>query len=287
MVRRPLPSCLGLATAALLLAAPAQAAPEERAPPVGIVHSATLSYQLYTIGLHPIDFSVAIALDGGRYDIAVRGETKGVVDFFMRWVSSTLAEGQLVGHRPVPQLLRSLNRFHGNPRRVSIDYSGGAPVATVDPPPTDDDRDPVTPEQQKNTLDPLSAVLDLVQRVAHGEGCQATERVFDGRRRFDMLVGDAGMQRLEPNRHSPYDGVAHVCDFSIEKIAGFNRRPRAGGYDQAQPEKVVYRSWSMPVLPGLPAVPVRIRGEGSLGAFTLYLTAVVPGTPRPSLADLQ
>src|SRR3954471_10725378 len=76
MVRRRLPSCLGLAAAGLFLAAPAQAAPEERAPPAGIVHSATLSYQLYTIGLHPIDFSVALALDGGRYDIAVHGQTK-------------------------------------------------------------------------------------------------------------------------------------------------------------------------------------------------------------------
>jgi hypothetical protein len=32
---------------------------------------------------------------------------------------------------------------------------------------------------------------------------------------------------------------------------------------------------------------VRIRGEGSIGTFTLYLTAIVPGTPRPSMADLQ
>jgi len=283
-----MPSYLGWAAAGLLLAAAADAAPETaRVPPGGAVHSATLSYQLYTIGLHPLDFSVALALDSDRYDIALRGTTKGVVDFFMRWVSSSLAEGQLVGHRPAPQLLRSLNRFHGTPRRVTIDYASGVPVATVDPPPTSDDRDPVTPEQQKNTVDPLSAVLDLVQRVAHGEGCQATERVFDGRRRFDIAVSDAGMQTLEPNRHSPYDGVAQVCDFSIEKIAGFNRRPSSGGYDQAQPEKVVYRSWAMRVLPGLPALPVRIRGEGSLGAFTLYLTAVVPGTPRPSVADLQ
>jgi hypothetical protein len=283
-------SGFGVAVLWLALAGPgAQAAPEpERAPPALAVHSATLTYQLYTAGLHPLDFSVELALEAGRYDVAVRGETKGLIDFFVRWVSHSVTEGQLLNHRPQPQLVRMLNRFHGTPRRVSIDYATGAPVASVEPPPTQDDRDPVTPEQQKGTIDPVSAVLDLAERVAHGEGCGATERVFDGRRRFDILVGDLGMQMLDRNSRSPYAGMAQVCDFTIDKIAGFNRRPSTGsGYDTAQPEKVVYRSWSMPLLPGLPALPVRIRGEGSLGPFTLYLTSVVPGTPRPSMADLQ
>jgi hypothetical protein len=283
-------SALSLAAVWLALASPmAEAAPEpEQGAPALPVHSATLTYQLYTVGLHPLDFAVELALDAGRYDIAVRGETKGLIDFFVRWVSHSVTQGQIVGHRPVPQLVRSLNRFHGTPRRVSIDYASGMPVANVDPPPTRDDRDPVTPEQQQNTIDPVSAVLDLAERLAHGEGCHAQERVFDGRRRFDLLVSDGGMQPLERNSRSPFAGMAQVCDFTIDKIAGFNRRPSSGSdYDQSQPEKVVYRSWSMPVLAGLPAMPVRIRGEGSLGTFTLYLTAVVPGTPRPSVADLQ
>ena len=74
-----------------------------------------------------------------------------------------------------------------------------------------------------------------------------------------VVVTDAGMQHLERSSRSPYEGMAQVCDFTIDKIAGFNRRPNAGGYDASQPEKVVYRSWSMVVLPGLPPMPVQRR----------------------------
>ena len=278
---------LASSLAAFLLAGEARAAPEAgQGGPARLVHSATLDYQLYTLGLHPLDFSVDVALETGRYELAVRGQTKGLVDFFLRWVSHSVTEGRFIGHRPTPLLARSLNRFHDTPRRVVIDYATGEPVASVDPPPTGDDRDPVTPGQRQDTIDPISAVLDLAERVAHGEGCRARERVFDGRRRFVIVVSDAGMQQLERNGRSSFAGMARVCDFAIERIAGFNRRTGAG-YDRGEPEKVVYRSWSMTVLPGLPPVPVRIRGEGSLGAFYLYLTGVIPGTRRPGVADLN
>ena len=281
---------LGVALLAAFCAAglTASAAPEpgELGGPARAPHMATLEYQLYSVGLHPLDFTVDVALESGRYEIAVRGHTLGIVDFFVRWVTHSVTEGGFVAGRPAPTLSRSVNRFHGTPRRIDLAYHDGTPTASVDPPPQDDDRDPVRPDQIEGTLDSSSAALDVVMRVAHGESCQARERVFDGRRRFDMVVTDRGTARLEANKYSAFAGPAQVCDFTIERIAGFNRR-RSTGYDSAQPEEAVYRSWSMVVLPGLPALPVRLEGDGSLGAFHLYLVAAHPSDQRPSFADLK
>lgn len=270
---------------ALAAAPQAQDIGKPEVPPPAI-HMARFDYQLYTAGLHPIDFSVDVALDPEHYAIAVQGHTQGVVDFFVRWISHTVTLGRLVEGHAVPVTSRSLNRFHGTPRRISMDYRDGVPVTKVDPPLQQDDRDPVTPDEIPGTLDSTSAALDLVLRVAQGESCEARERVFDGRRRFDMVVSDRGVARLAANQYSPFGGEARVCDFTIQRIAGFNRRP-SRGYESEQPAEVIYRSWSMAVLPGLPAMPVRLEGDGSLGHFHLYLVAAHPSDRTPSVADLD
>jgi hypothetical protein len=272
---RPLLLALGVPSLAWAYVA----GPAAPAPATATV--ATLDYQLYAAGLHPLDFSVDIALESDRYVVAVQGQTKGVVDFFVRWISHSVTEGRLVEGRTEPVLSRSLNRFHGTPRRIAIAYHDGMPVATVDPPPQDDDRDPVTPQQMRNTRDATSAVLDLILQVAHGAGCDTRERVFDGRRRFDLVVSDHGVAPVAATQISPYAGDARRCDFTMERIAGFNRR-KGEGYDASQPEETVYRTWSLPVLPGLPALPVRLDGEGSLGRFHLYLVAAHLSDRRPN-----
>jgi hypothetical protein len=273
---------------ALLLASSAPAAAAlETGPSAGPAQprAASLFYRLYAAGMNPIEFTVDATLDPQSYSLAVQGHTNGVIDLFVRWTSHSVTEGRLVAGEPRPILTRSVNSFHGKPRRITIDYRSGQPVASVEPPPDEDDRDPVLPEQMRNTMDATSAVLNLIQRLALTQSCRGQERVFDGRRRFDLLVSDAGVQYLEQDSRSPYSGVSHVCDFRVDRIAGYNRR-NSDRYEQ-QPKDAVYRTWSAEVLPGFPAVPIRLEGEGSLGTFRLYLVSAKAGARRPSMADLE
>jgi hypothetical protein len=80
----------------------------------------------------------------------------------------------------------------------------------------------VPPEQQKDTLDPLSAVIFLTSGVAVSEEnpCSITMPVFDGRRRYNVELSKESNTNIHMD-NGLYKGRAAVCAVKYRQIAGF------------------------------------------------------------------
>ncbi len=121
---------------------------------------------------------------------------------------------------------------------------------------------------QRDTLDPLSSSMAIIERLRVAGSCDAEIAVFDGRRRFDLTSADAGEVELAPNDYSSYAGPARRCELELVQVTGFWE----GGRRDADrlPTKVTV--FLAPAVPEGPHVPVRIEGERrTFGGFRVHL----------------
>ena len=257
--------CLVAAGAVLLLAG---GAPHAEAP-----SAMELEYKAYFGGMHAVSFQARVGLGDQDYRAQVRLVSDGLlaklVDFSLEAKAAGLADsGDL---RPRQFQVASQWR-DSTGRLVEINYAeSGAPALTVEPPAEDDDREEVPEALRLDTLDPISATLQLVQQLARSGRCEGEVAVFDGRRRYNVVAEHLGETVLKASDVAPYGGPATRCGVSFKPIAGFWRQT---GRQQSDGAKV--EVFMAPMTAWTPPVPVCIHAKNSYGAVRVHLVAAQP-----------
>lgn len=259
---------------AVLSLSPRAAAAQAAAMPVADmpVH---MTFAAYAAGLNVLNFDAELALSSTGYQLVISSRTTGMVGAFVNGHDISEVQGVWQGLRAMPQRFASHGNFRGTERRLLIDYIDGNPVIRTLLPPPDEEREPVPPDMQRNTIDSLSAITGLVRDVAGSGRCDGDATTFDGRRVAHIVVHTVGQVALEPTSRSSFSGPALECDFEGRQLAGFVR-----DVDRATLEKPqVGKAWLAQVVPGGPPLPVRLSFHTRFfGQATMYLTsaAAVP-----------
>lgn len=253
-------ACLPFLLGGLLCvpAARAQPVPEQRA-----------GYDIYAVGVPVAVLNTGFALGPSGYRIDLSFHTTGLVGWLYRGHQRSGAEGQWQGDRPAPRRFAGEGVWGGQARETLIDYAEGWPLVRSLVPPNDEEREPVPPELQANSVDALSAIAMLIRRVARTGRCEAEATTFDGRRAVDVAARTVGEEVLPPSARSIFTGRALRCDFEGRLLAGFLRDG-----DQAELRRPRHGSaWLAQVEPGAPPIPVRVDFETRwFGPATMYLT---------------
>lgn len=247
--------------AGLCLASGAQAAPDG---------PLRLSYELYAGGLNAMDAVTVLELSDERYDVKLQARTAGVTGRVFPFLMEARSQGTRGGDIFAPSEYATANRSgERKVRWVRMTYENGAPEITAEPP-RDGDRGSVPEDARRGTLDPVSAVYSLL--VTSVGQCEGTAQVFDGRRRYDVTAHDRGMGEVWPSRYNIYDGPARICDLTLEQVAGFGDR-----FEESDRFPDTVRVYLAEIVPGVPALPVRIESETLVGAVRAHLTGLSRG----------
>ncbi|CBS88732.1 DUF3108 domain-containing protein [Azospirillum lipoferum] len=262
----------GLSLPLLTLAAPAAMAEPVRA-----------TYRVFVGGVTALDVDATLEVTGDRYRIAVSAVTGGTIGRLFSWKTESQSDGHRQGEDLRPASHRQSSQFRGEPRSVTLTYGPQGDVsATVTPPPETDDREPVPPALQRGTLDPLSAVLDLLLAVGASQHCDRSLPVFDGRRRYDMMFTEVGRRIVDPSRYSVFSGVAQQCRVSYKPVAGYGKSGPTGRFWQRSnpADRPPVDLWLAPVAAGYPPLPVRLETDSDFGSVVAHLTGVTPPSPE-------
>jgi hypothetical protein len=262
-------ACLSLLLGLLTLsAAHAQPASEQHA-----------GYDVYAVGVPVAVLNTGFALGPSDYRVDLAFRTTGLVGWLYRGHQQSGVEGLWEGDRPAPRRFAGEGVWGGRARQTLIDYAAGRPLVRSLVPPNDEDREPVPPALQANSVDTLSAIAMLIRRVARTGRCEAEATTFDGRRAVDVAARTVGEEVLPPSARSIFTGRALRCDFEGRLLAGFLRDG-----DQAELRRPQHGSaWLAQIEPGAPPIPVRVDFETRwFGPATMYLTQAGPGPDRSS-----
>ncbi len=238
-----------------------------------------LTYEVYAGGLHVFSFDVDLSLQPEGYRIAAAGSTRGITGVLYRWDIKLTAEGEHFQ----PARYMTVNAGRQPPAKtMQLDFAkGGAFTVTRDPPePLDEaaleEEGPLPTHLPGNIADPLSAGLVASQALAKTGSCEQSIPVFDGKRRYNLQIHDAGSGDVPKSRISVYHGPATLCGLAMERISGFKKHRRyAAQWNEDEDEPPML--WVAKVREDMPPIPVRFTGAVSLGSIIVHLTRIEPG----------
>jgi len=145
------------------------------------------------------------------------------------------------------------------------------------------ERFPVSEEQRANSYDPLNAAMHLISGMPFSEEapCGTRIRVFDGRRRYDLVMEYVGRQDIRVRQGEVWDGETLVCQLNYEEVAGFKPQPEDD--ELPRPPMTLY----IAELDEGYFVPVRVRAPTPLGSMVMVATfmRVRNVMPEPAMVD--
>ncbi len=260
------PACIGLALAGVF------SLPAKAAEPA-VERVADLKYDVYVGGLHIFTFDVEMTLRPDRYRLAARGETQGMVSWVYTWTQQLAAEGSDQGGRILPQLYVADTQWQSNQRSLRLDFDpDGRYALEQEPvPEPDPDIEGGLPERLPDGIvDPLSFAFAASRAYEKNGSCDQTVPVFDGQRRFDVIMKQLGPATLAANDYSIYQGPAMRCSVGIKRISGF--RKSLATVQQERDRSTPPTLWVASIQEGMPPLPVRYEGEIKLGKIVIHLT---------------
>ena len=234
---------------------------------------ADLAYEVYVGGLHIFTFDVEMALGADRYRLSARGQTEGVTSWVYTWNQALTVEGRDQDGRIEPQTYTAETQWQSNERSLRLGFNPeGSYALEQDPAPEPDpDIEGSLPEQlPEGIVDPLSFAIAATRVLEKSGRCDQTVPVFDGQRRYDLILKDLGPANLAANRYSVYQGPAVRCSVAMNRISGFRKSLSAS--QQERDRSTPPTLWVATIRPDLPPLPVRYEGEIKLGKIVVHLT---------------
>jgi len=183
----PRPAISRLAAVALLMAAPTAAEPADAKPT-----DATLEAEMRFMGMSVGTVELEIASEGERQAQRLAMATTGLVERLTGFRGELKSESRNGGDRPAPLAFDSFTRTDRATRQVEIRYDDDGRVVDLATFKRDKRQDSEVPEALRHdTVDPLTA-LSVVRGWLHGVRddvpASTVVPVFDGRRRYDLVV---------------------------------------------------------------------------------------------------
>ncbi len=215
-----------------------------------------LEYHLYGLGIHAMTIRLRYKRGDDTYRARLGALTDGVVATFYEYGLNANAKGSRDGAVLQPRRYTTISRESEGGKRVTVEYAeeGGIDI--------DNDEKLEAAElaarvaRGRGTIDPLSALLTLIETLAATGSCDAKISVFDGKRRYDLESTDAGTQ----------DGVA--CRVALKQIAGFRSREKDS---PRYPKTMTIRLGR--IAKGFPPMPVEVTASNFFGLLTLRMVS--------------
>jgi hypothetical protein len=247
------------------------------AQPVAGESTLGLKYDLSMsiIGIGHVD--VHSRINGAEYEARSILDTKGIINIFWQAHIEALSNGRIHARGLQPALYDSRSSRRSGRQQMTVTYGPHGPVNVVAVParPRQAQKYPVTEEQRRGTVDPLSAMVFVATGITASQAnpCGATAPVFDGRRRYNIELTFLRNVNIKLEGGA-YSGPAMVCQIKYIQIAGFKQKIIAEG--QKLPPMYAY----MVPMQGRAdssrryLVPVRLWAETSWGTAEALITNV-------------
>ena len=209
-----------------LLALALASAPCLAAPDAAPASSVRIAYGL-RIGFLPLGkMDLTQQMHPGDYKADSHLETSGLVNLFWKSKIEAHSNGALDHGRLAPALYDSYSVNHNNKtQQVSLTYGRNTPPMLFANPPYKTKKYPVSDEQKKGTLDPVSALVFMTTGVSASEKspCGTVAPVFDGARRYDVVLEYQKTADVSLT-NGLYSGPVFVCQVHYKQIAGFKQK---------------------------------------------------------------
>ena len=181
-----------------------------------------VKYSVHLIGLPLGSAGLNGSIDPDTYKIEANARLSGIAAVISNSKGAAVSTGSLDGRKPAPATYATTSSSSVMTRTIRMALNGGDVRAVDISPPIEEppDRIPVTENQRRGIVDPLSALL---MPIGEGEGlmspssCSRTIPVYDGFTRFDVVLSYSGTKQV---KIAGYSGPVVICAARYIPISG-------------------------------------------------------------------
>jgi hypothetical protein len=222
-------------------------------------------------------------MDPDGYVAHGSGRASGFLRVLVGGQAQVSARGHLVDGRPVPAAFSTRLDDENEHSVVAMTFEGGnAKVVEAESSLPASDRTPVTAEHRLDVSDPVSALLVPVVEGLAPAACQRTLRIFDGQRRYDLVLS---YKRIDTAKAAGYTGSVLVCAVALKPIAGHKPGSALVKYLTGGRELEL---WLAPIIGTRLLGPYRLSVANLIGEMVIAATSYdITSSPlplRPSIA---
>jgi len=219
------------------------------------------SFVGYYSGLRIAEAQGKLDWADGRYKLDLRAKSDGIVDWFTVITHSTRSEGTFA-EAPLAEKHYYLSTDGKKKTEIELAFKpGDIEIVAATPHPLKEKRSPVPTEMKIGSFDPLSAVLALGMTANSKDGCNGTTPVFDGRRRYDLVLENSQTLQYKGPRGSR---DTYMCSFRFIRKAGYREKAKKW-------KGVVGKVWIQQLDTGMPMLPVRMEIQTSYGTGLVHM----------------
>ena len=241
----------------------------------------------YTISMTGVTFGEIVwRVDIGdpRYSTTASGKASGVLSVLVNGEGAVTAQGDIAAGRLDPLSFVSTITDDDGTITLQMDFAGGvASESITSQPPAHADRLAVSDADRRGVADPLSAVL-IPTKLGGGafaaSDCKRTLKIFDGRRRYDLVLSYDRMDKVEIGRG--YSGPILVCGVVLQPIAGYRADSMMVKYVAGRRNMEL---WFAPIAGTSIIAPVRVLMPTLIGTLKIeadrFEATASPITPAP------
>lgn len=248
------------------------------AAPAQKSQSMDLNYDVYASGFKALHADFDVKLDPKAYDIAIEARTQGMIGGLFPWQGSYRTAGHNDDNTLIPTQHTARSVWQKKEKLTEISYAPNGEVlkmTTREDGKTVTNRD-IRRELSEDSVDLLTGTLLMIQSAKITDKCEGSIPVFDGKRRYNLVLKGNTMDEIRKSDYSIYSGPALKCTLNVEPVAGFKPKDQKRGWMAIQNHTLARKKpptiWFAAVEPGGPVVPVRMEISSDYGAAVAHVT---------------
>lgn len=171
----------------------------------------------------PFNASIAdfeYQLDNKKYAVKSKIKTHGLFDTLYPFEAIYSTTGFLKKNKMQTDTYKYQSQSRFSKRTKDVIYSSqGIPLQIIS---SKNGREKIkkvnTTENIDDTTDLQTVVASIANQYNKVKNCNAKMRIFDGKRRFDVIFEDLGTDNIKKDENSPFYGEATKCSMYIDKL---------------------------------------------------------------------
>jgi hypothetical protein len=151
-------------------------------------------------------------------------KTVGVFSLISEWKQTLSINALLINNKLKSQQYRSDDSRGNKKGHMYLNFENDIPkIISAQPDPREDNRrEKINKNLLKNTIDPISGVLNL----GLDGNCNQKEIIFDGKRRYMINASFIEEEIIKKNQFFAEDFNSIKCVFSIKKLEGYTEKEK-------------------------------------------------------------
>ncbi|MBK3731614.1 DUF3108 domain-containing protein [Azospirillum brasilense] len=194
-------------------------------PAAGSAATLELDFAAYGGGVSLARGSVVLTEEAegaaSRYRAALEAEAVPWLGLFTNFRYHAESAGRLEAGTAQPDRFRGERRLRRKQDIMTLTFGSDGVDVEAEPPLSPDKAARVPPDSRRGSIDPLSAGAAVILTASRAGGCGGRYPVYDGRRRYDIIMTPQGQGNLPSSRYRIATGSAEVCAVTVRPVAGF------------------------------------------------------------------